>query len=81
MTHPRIPRRPKHPERICWGCERYCPITNMGCPKDRTPHPIELFDEGWDDGDDETQISDEDDRRFRSSDSASLISNPEKSLG
>ncbi|MGN6661313.1 MAG: DUF3079 domain-containing protein, partial [Achromobacter mucicolens] len=21
----KFPLHPKHPERICWGCDRYCP--------------------------------------------------------
>lgn len=43
----RVPLRPKHPERVCWGCDRYCPVSNMGCSKDRTEHPIEVFGEEW----------------------------------
>ena len=41
---------PAHPERICWGCERRCSDTDLGCGNGtiRTPHPIELFGEDWD---------------------------------
>jgi hypothetical protein len=41
--------RPAHPERVCWGCDRYCPADNLACGRDtvRTPHPIELFGEDW----------------------------------
>jgi hypothetical protein len=40
---------PKHPERICWGCNRYCPDTDLACGNGtiRTPHPIELFGPDW----------------------------------
>ena len=45
----RIPIRPGHPERICWGCELYCPADDMRCGNgtDRTQHPIELWGEDW----------------------------------
>ena len=38
--------RPKHPERICWGCDNYCPVKDLRCGN-RSPHPIES-DAGWD---------------------------------
>lgn len=34
---------PKHPERICWGCDRYCPANDLACREDRVLHPIEPF--------------------------------------
>jgi hypothetical protein len=42
-------RRPAHPERICWGCERHCPAHDLFCGEDkmRAPHPSELFGEDW----------------------------------
>jgi hypothetical protein len=45
----KFPLRPKHPERICWGCDRYCPATSLACGNgtDRTQHPLELFGEDW----------------------------------
>jgi len=45
----KIPVHPKHPERICWGCEQYCPVNSLACGNgtERTPHPIELFGEDW----------------------------------
>ena len=50
MTEPK-PRilLPMHPERVCWGCDRYCPSDNLSCGRDtvRTPHPMELFGEDW----------------------------------
>ena len=40
---------PMHPERVCWGCDRYCPADNLSCGRDtvRTPHPAELFGDDW----------------------------------
>lgn len=45
----KFPRHPKHPERICWGCDKYCPSEDLGCGNgsDRTLHPMELFGEDW----------------------------------
>ena len=45
----RFPLHPKHPERICWGCDRYCPKVSLGCGNgsDRTQHPAELLGEDW----------------------------------
>jgi hypothetical protein len=50
----RLPTRqallqPKHPERVCWGCDLYCPADALACGNGtiRTPHPIELFGEDW----------------------------------
>ncbi len=34
---------PKHPERVCWGCDRYCPPKDLACREERVPHPIEPF--------------------------------------
>ena len=46
---PGYPTHPAHPERVCWGCDEYCPADNLTCGKDtvRTPHPIELFGADW----------------------------------
>ena len=40
---------PSHPERICWGCDRYCPAKSLACGNgsERTMHPAELFGEDW----------------------------------
>lgn len=40
---------PAHPERICWGCDRYCPANDLACGNGtiRTPHPRELFGDDW----------------------------------
>ena len=45
----KFPTRPGHPERICWGCERFCPANDMRCGNgtDRAQHPIELWGEDW----------------------------------
>lgn len=41
--------RPRHPERVCWGCDQYCPADTLGCANGsiRTPHPSELFGDDW----------------------------------
>jgi hypothetical protein len=43
----RNPERPRHPERICWGCDRHCAAGDLACGEDkvRAPHPSELFGE------------------------------------
>lgn len=40
---------PVHPERICWGCERYCRADDLVCGNGsiRTQHPSELFGKDW----------------------------------
>jgi hypothetical protein len=45
----RIPHVPLHPERICWGCDKYCPAADLACGNGtiRTPHPCELFGDDW----------------------------------
>jgi hypothetical protein len=49
VSSPRVALHPKHPDRICWGCDKYCPAHDLGCGNDtvRTPHPVELFGEDW----------------------------------
>lgn len=44
-----FPVSPKHPERICWGCDRYCAANALACGNgaDRTMHPVEVFGEDW----------------------------------
>ncbi|KIQ60860.1 DUF3079 domain-containing protein [Pseudomonas fluorescens] len=44
-----FPLSPKHPERICWGCDRYCAATALACGNgaDRTMHPAEMIGEDW----------------------------------
>ena len=45
----RIPLLPKNTERICWGCDTYCPADDLACRNGaiRTLHPAELFGEDW----------------------------------
>ena len=45
----RFPIHPAHPERNCWGCDKYCPAGSMVCGNgsDRTQHPMELFGDDW----------------------------------
>jgi hypothetical protein len=40
---------PKHPERVCWGCNQYCAAEALRCGNGtiRTPHPVELFGDDW----------------------------------
>jgi hypothetical protein len=40
---------PRHPERVCWGCNRFCPAHDLACggEKARAPHPVELFGDDW----------------------------------
>jgi hypothetical protein len=47
---------PAHPERVCWGCDRYCSADDLACGNGtiRTPHPRELFGDDWM-SEDETQ--------------------------
>ncbi|RQH01637.1 DUF3079 domain-containing protein [Paraburkholderia dinghuensis] len=44
-----FPIYPTHPERICWGCDRYCAADALSCGNGsgRTPHPIEMLGEDW----------------------------------
>ncbi|MBY0339573.1 MAG: DUF3079 domain-containing protein [Rhodocyclaceae bacterium] len=45
----KFPLHPAHPERICWGCDKYCPAAAMACGNgsSRTQHPQELLGEDW----------------------------------
>ncbi|GAB2592687.1 hypothetical protein GCM10027034_26820 [Ramlibacter solisilvae] len=45
----KFPIHPAHPERNCWGCDRYCPSTSLACGNgsERTQHPSELFGDDW----------------------------------
>jgi len=45
----KFPLHPKHPERICWGCDKYCPVDDLNCGNGsgRTQHPAELLGEDW----------------------------------
>ena len=45
----KFPLHPAHPERICWGCDKYCPVESLACGNGsgRTLHPAELLGEDW----------------------------------
>lgn len=45
----KFPLHPTHPERICWGCDRYCPTDSLACGNGsgRTMHPAELLGDDW----------------------------------
>jgi len=45
----KFPIHPPHPERICWGCDKYCGVDAMFCGNgsERTAHPVEWFGEDW----------------------------------
>ena len=45
----KFPIKPAHPERICWGCDKYCPADDLMCGNGTvaTPHPSELFGDDW----------------------------------
>lgn len=45
----KFPLHPIHPERICWGCDHYCPANDMRCGNgsSRTQHPAETLGEDW----------------------------------
>lgn len=45
----RFPIKPQHPERVCWGCDGYCPTDSLMCGNgsERTQHPVELFGDDW----------------------------------
>lgn len=45
----KFPVNPPHPERNCWGCDRYCAAADMICGNgtERTQHPVELLGPGW----------------------------------
>lgn len=46
----KFPLNPAHPERNCWGCDKYCPADDLQCGNgsERTQHPAEIFGEDWD---------------------------------
>lgn len=49
MSKTKIALNPKHPERVCWGCDKYCSADDLRCGNGtiRGQHPIELFGEDW----------------------------------
>lgn len=49
VIRPKFPLHPKYPERVCWGCNKYCPAKDMQCGNGsvRTEHPMEVLGEDW----------------------------------
>lgn len=49
MSRKKFPKNPAHPERTCWGCDRYCAADAMLCGNgsERSQHPAELFGPDW----------------------------------
>jgi hypothetical protein len=45
----KFPVNPPHPERTCWGCDRFCAAHALVCGNgsERTQHPAELFGADW----------------------------------
>ncbi|WP_429585415.1 DUF3079 domain-containing protein [Paraburkholderia youngii] len=45
----KFPIHPLHPERVCWGCDHYCPAKDMRCGnwQSRAQHPAELLGDDW----------------------------------
>jgi len=45
----KFPLYPAHPERICWGCNKYCPANDLDCGNGcgRTQHPVEWLGKDW----------------------------------
>jgi hypothetical protein len=45
----KLPLAPRHPERTCWGCDKYCPAEDLRCGNGTilSPHPVELFGRDW----------------------------------
>lgn len=45
----KFPISPKSPERICWGCDKYCAADDLQCGNgsERIQHPIEMDGREW----------------------------------
>lgn len=45
----KFPIAPKAPERICWGCDKYCRADDLQCGNgsERIQHPIETDGREW----------------------------------
>ncbi|QEI05928.1 DUF3079 domain-containing protein [Pigmentiphaga aceris] len=45
----KFPIHPPHPERICWGCDRYCFGKDLACGNgtERVQHPVETLGDDW----------------------------------
>lgn len=60
---PKMPIHPKHPERICWGCEKYCSANHLCCRETRAAHPVELFGDDWWEASNSQPVSPQPDKR------------------
>ena len=49
MKRKTFPIAPKHPERICWGCDKYCAVHDLQCGNgsERIQHPLETDGRQW----------------------------------
>ncbi|HEY2406606.1 MAG TPA: DUF3079 domain-containing protein [Polyangiaceae bacterium] len=77
---PGYPTRPAHPERVCWGCDQYCPADDLVCGNgsERTPHPVELFGDDWQEwARSNFEDSDDDVTRFRIVEALRTVFDPE----
>lgn len=45
----KFPIHPVHPERLCWGCDKYCSADALMCGNgsERTQHPVETWGDDW----------------------------------
>lgn len=45
----KFPIAPKHPDRICWGCDKYCSADDLQCGNgsERIQHPVETDGARW----------------------------------
>lgn len=45
----KFPLHPRHPERICWGCDKFCAVDALQCGNGsgRTQHPSEMLGDDW----------------------------------
>ena len=45
----KFPIHPAHPERLCWGCDKYCAASDLQCGNGcgRTQRPAELLGDDW----------------------------------
>lgn len=71
MNKPKVPLNPKNPERICWGCDKYCSADDLRCGNGtiRTQHPVELFGVDWVEWELEAEKSSEHGAKFDRGDS------------
>jgi metal-sulfur cluster biosynthetic enzyme len=73
------PVLPAHPERVCWGCDQYCPADDLTCGNgsDRTQHPVELFGDDWQEWSQSLSSGEEDLTRVRIVEALRTVLDPE----